>query len=110
MKNITKYIISTNNNYYELRKYMLDNHFYLSKEIVIEEHHKYYPIMLFTKEYHKLTKISLKYGLSNNQEYFKYLLTKEKEIIANIPKYKLFTYIKHYQEIVILTKLIKEKN
>lgn len=83
--NIIKYIISSNNNYEELRQYMLKKKFYIKKELIVKENNKFYPIMLFTKEKTKETKFTLKYGKSNNQEYFNYLITKEENILKNIP-------------------------
>ena len=75
-KNVEKYIISSNNDYEVLRKEMLKKNFYIKKEIVIKERDKYYPIIIFTKEFQKENKLSLKYGKSNNKEYYKYLKEK----------------------------------
>ena len=109
-KSINKYIISSNNNYYELRKYMLKNKFYIQKEIIVKENNKYYPIMLFEKKYQKETAKTLKYGKSNNLEYFNYLLDKETKIIANIPQKHIIKRIKHYKNINEIKKILNEKN
>lgn len=105
-KNIIKYIISSNNEHERLRRVMLKKRFYIKKEIVIKEKDKYYPIILFTKEKKKETKLTLKYGKSNNKEYFKYLEDKEKQILNSIPKKHIFKILKHLKNIHYLKKLI----
>ena len=92
-----------------LRTKMANLGFYCEKEIVIKEHNKFYPIMVFTKTWKKDSAFILKYGKSNNKEYFKYLIAKEKEIIKNLPKTKIKTRIYHYKEIFNLKKCLKEK-
>ena len=52
-QDINKIILSSNNDYELLRHKMLKKGFYILKEIVIKDHNKYYPIMLFTKEKQK---------------------------------------------------------
>lgn len=104
-KNITKYVISSNNEHETLRNQMLKREFYIKQEIVTEEKNKYYPIMLFTKEKENETKLTLKYGKSNNKEYFKYLEDKERIIIKNIPKNHILTRLKHQKNIKELKKL-----
>lgn len=104
-QNITKYIISSNNDHERLRSIMLKKEFYIKKEIVIKEKDKYYPIILFTKEKNKETKLTLKYGKSNNKEYFKYLEDKEKIILNNIPKKHLLIRLKHQKNIRLLKQL-----
>ncbi len=106
---VNKYIISSNNNYEELRTTMLKYHFYNTKEIVIKENNKYYPIILFTKNIQKETKLTLKYGKSSNIEYFTYLLNKNYQILKNIPKLKVLNRLKVYINILNLKKLIKQK-
>ena len=68
-----------------------------------------YPIILFTKEKQKETKLSLKYGKSSNQEYFNFLINKEKEIIKNIPKTKFILRYNHLKEIANIKKILKER-
>jgi len=104
---ITKYIISSNNEHEELRKFMLKNMFYIKTEIVIKEKDKYYPIMLFTNEKQKESSITLKYGKSNNKEYYKYLENKEKEILKKIPIKHVIVRFKHKINIKALKKIQK---
>ncbi len=109
-KDIPKYIISSNNNHEELRKNMQNLGFYNEKEIVIKENKKYYPIIIFQKDSKKDNEFILKYGKSTNKEYYKYLLTKEKNIMSQIPVDNKEDLKKHQIEINNLEKIIKEKN
>lgn len=104
---ISKFIISSNNDYYSLRKSMQKMGYYLGKEIVILENEKYYPIMLFLNCKKKHTYLKLKYGISKDTTYFKYLLEKEKEILTHIPKNHTFERLKHQRNILELKILIK---
>ena len=105
-QNITKYIISSNNDYELLRKSMVKKEFYIQKEVVIKENNKYYPIMVFTKENQQENKLTIKFGKSNNSEYYNYLLKKEEEIIKRIPHNHFLTILKHQKNIHDLRKLI----
>ena len=104
-KNIEKYIISSNNDYEVLRKKKKKKDFYIQKEIVVKERDKYYPIIIFTKEFQKENKLSLKYGKSNSKEYYKYLEEKEKSILKRIPKKRIIIRLKHLKRIKELKKL-----
>lgn len=105
--NIKKYIISSNNEQDILRKESLKMGYYVQKEIVVFENHKYYPIILFSKEPQKENNLTLKYGKSNNKEYYEYLLAKEKEIIGRIPKKHFITRLKHIRNGKQLKNIIK---
>ena len=49
VKNINKVITQSNNDYYELRKYMVNNGFYISYEESIYDKEKYYINMVFLR-------------------------------------------------------------
>lgn len=102
---IAKYIISSNSNHYELRQSMQKLGFFIKQEIVVKEHNKFYPIMLFTRNSQKYNKYELKYGQSDNQEYYAYLLAKECSIIKSIPKKRLVTRYIHKKNIKYLKRL-----
>ena len=106
---VNKFIISSNNNHDELRKYLYQNKYYIQKEVVINEKGKYYVIMLVTRVPVKESRLSLKYGKSMNQKYFQYLLDKEIDILSKIPNYKLITRLFHKKTIKELKHFI-EKN
>ncbi len=105
---INKFIISSNNNHDILRKYLYKNKLYIKKEEIIKDKNKFYIIMLVTKEPKKETKLSLKYGNSNNKTYYNYLLTKEEEIIKKIPKRNFWARNNHKRNIINLKKLIEK--
>ncbi len=107
--NVTKFIISSNNDHYLLRKEMQSFSFYLEKEIVIKENNKFYPIMLFIKSQQKINKKILKYGKSNNYEYLIYLLKKEQAILTKIPKRHIIKCLSHINNINYLKKILKER-
>lgn len=106
-KNITKLIISSNNEHEVLRKELYKKGIYIHKEIVIKERNKFYVIDLFTKEKVKENRLTLKFGKSNNIEYYNYLISKEKEILNKIPKNHFLTKLKHHKNIKDLEKIIK---
>lgn len=105
-KDISKYIISSNNDFYNLRKKMKKHAFYIKKEIIVKENNKYYPIILFTKDYRYYNKHVLKFGDSNNKMYYEYLLQKEQNILAKIPKKHLLTRLTHLRNIKYLKKIL----
>ena len=108
--NVNKFIISSNNNHYDLRKKMLKIGFFVQKEVVVYEKNKYYPIMLFTNIKQKETYYTLKYGKSNNADYFDYLLKKEVEVLNYIPKKHFIKKLKHNINIYEIKKILKGKN
>ncbi len=108
-ENITKFIISSNNNLAILRTYMQNIGFYNVSEKVIKEHNKYYSIIKFLKSPQKDSSLILKYGKSDNKEYYEYLINKNKEILKSIPKTKLIPRIKIKKEIKNLTKILTKR-
>lgn len=87
-------ILSSNNNLYELRKYMNDIGYKITKEVISFDKGKYYDIIAYEKGKEKLSKSKLLYGKSKNKEYLKCLYTKEKLIYNEMNmknKIKMFT-------------------
>lgn len=111
LTNIKNIIISTNNDYYLLRKTLIKNNYYIEKEKIILEKNKFYPVILFKKgkKYHN--KFTLKYGPYTKEEtYIKYL-TKEKEKLQKINKNLPNKYL--YKKIINnlqIKKLVKKIN
>ena len=105
---IKKYIISSNNNQDELRFSLYQRGLYIQEEKAILDKGKYYVIMLVTKDYVKMNKLSFKYGKSNNQDYFLYLIKKEQEILAKIPRNKFIKRLNHKRNIYLLRKIIEK--
>lgn len=108
---INKFIISSNNNTYLLRKSMLKYKYYIENEVVIKENNKYYPIMVFTKKFQKEDDCTLKYGKSNNSSYYTYLKNKEEDILKKLSnKEEIKTHQDNINYLEKLLKSTKEKN
>jgi len=107
--NIKKFIISSNNDHFRLRKKMQHKKYYIENEIVVTENNKYYPIIVFTKKQNYTNKYILKFGKSNNKEYFEYLLNKEQIIINSIHKRHILLRIKHQKNIHYLKKILTKR-
>lgn len=87
LKNIKKIIISSNNDWYSLRKTFTENNYYIKEEDMILENNKFYPIIIFEKGTKKYKKYELKYGpilLKSNNEIFKKYIEKEISKLNNI--------------------------
>ena len=101
-----KLIIASNNDYYLLRKSLNKlGYKIVSEEIVFENNH-YYPILLCLKGKQKLTKKELLYGISNDQNYYQYLIKEREKIIPKVP---LLKKIKLKKECLELKGLIERK-
>ncbi|MBQ8901496.1 MAG: SAM-dependent methyltransferase [Bacilli bacterium] len=101
-----KLVLASNNDYYKLRKKINEIGYKIVDEQAIYENNHYYIILLCIKQKQKLTKKELKYGISNNEDYYKYLLNKNKDLIKKVPLKKK---IKLLYECLILKGLIEKK-
>ena len=95
LEKINKIIISSNNNYYELRKTLTENGFIITGETIILEKDKFYPIICFEKGIKKYSKKELAYGpilVKENSDTFKkfikYKLNKLSKINKNLENTK----------------------
>lgn len=100
-----KLIISSHNEHYKLRKYLNNIGYKIIKEIIVLENNHYYVILKCIKGYQKLSKKYLKFGISNNKEYFKYLIDKNNNLINKVNFKKK---IELYLDNLLLKKLIEE--
>ena len=109
LKNINKLLLQSNNDYELLRKNLNDIGYFLEDETYTFEKGKWYVTCKFIKSEEKNSSETIKYGLLNNKEYNKYLLSYEKNIVDKIPlksfKAKIQA-IKRYNE---LKKTISKK-
>ena len=90
---INRLVISSNNKYYELRKYITSTGYIINKEEIIYEDDKYYITIDFIKGNKKYTDKELYFGpyLLNNKnkefyEYYNYIKSKKEEVLKNIIK------------------------
>ncbi len=110
LKQIKKLIIQANNDHYLLRRFMILKGFYISHESVVYEKGHYYINIVFSRGKRKYSLKELRYGpmlMYANKDYYEFMLKKKHAILDNIPKYKLFTRIKHYKDTIYLKNLIK---
>ncbi|MBE6161392.1 MAG: SAM-dependent methyltransferase [Firmicutes bacterium] len=109
LKGIKKIILSSNNDQYELRKYMQKKDYKLADEKIIFEKNHYYVISKYIKGKQKLSKYELQFGLSKigKREYYSYLIDENNRILKKIPFTKLKRRHKIKRENRILKKLIK---
>ncbi len=87
-KSPNKLIISSNNELSKLRINLNKIGYKIEEEKVILENKHYYSIMLCSKGKQKLSKKEKLFGLSNNSEYYNYLIKKNKDIIKKVPLLK----------------------
>ncbi len=101
-----KLILASNNEHYLLRSSLNKMGFKIVDEQAVLEKGHYYIILLCIKGKQKLNKKELKFGISNNDEYYEYLINKNKELI-NIVPFKKRWQLK--RECRILKGLIEKK-
>lgn len=111
LTNVKKIIISSNNEHYELRKYMQNKSYILEDEKVIYDKKHYYIISKYTKGTKKLSKREMMFGIikKENQNYYKNLLNENKSILKKIPLTKIKARMKLIKENRILKKIINTK-
>ena len=88
-----KLIISSHKNVPDLREVMQKINYKIKKEIVIIEKNIYYNIIKYEKGKDNLNKYDLLVGLSNDEDYKKYLLSKYKELYEKSKSTKYLKYI-----------------
>ena len=79
-----KLIISSQNELYKLRKGLNLLGYSIKEESVVYEKNHYYVIMNCIKGSQKLSNKELKYGISNNRDYYLYLYNKNKDILNKV--------------------------
>ncbi|MDD2505019.1 MAG: class I SAM-dependent methyltransferase [Bacilli bacterium] len=110
LKQIKKLIIQANNDHYLLRRYMVLKGFYISHESVVYEKGHYYINIVFLRGKRKYSIKELTYGpilMYANKDYYEFLLKKKRAILDNIPKYKVWTRLKHRKDAIYLKKICK---
>ncbi len=105
-KTPNKLILASNNDYYKLRKKINEKGYKIVDEQAVFENNHYYIILLCIKQKQRLTEKELKYGISNDEKYYKYLFDKNRELIKKVPLKKK---IKLLYECLVLKGLIEKK-
>ena len=110
LSNLNKIIISSNNDYYMLRKKMNKKGFYIDKEDLVYEKGKYYPVIVYRRGKQHLKNIELEYGpilLKEKSEVFLKYIDHEKN-----KKLKIYKSLpnKYIIKKLIIKKEIKSLN
>lgn len=112
LKNIKNLVISSNNDYYKLRKNITKLGFKIKEEKIVLDKNKYYPVILFVPGIEKYNYYELKYGpvLLEKRErvYLDYLNTKKNKLIEiynSLPNKYLTKKLKLKQEIKFIKKI-----
>ena len=92
-------IIQSNNEHYELRRYMQDLGYKIDKEEVVKDKY-YYVIIRYKKGIDNLEESELLFGKSNNLEYYNYLIKHYKLIYSKSRDKKYLNYITILQSII----------
>ena len=108
-QNITKLIIQSNNDYYNLRQTITKKGFYIADETIIKEN-KYYLTIKFLRGNNHYKMKDYLFGIikKENLSYYKDILEKYETIKKQIPKHKLITRKRLQNLIIELQKIIKK--
>ena len=105
-KRPNKLILGSQSELYRLRKNLYEMGYKLVDEQAILERGHYYIVLLYIKAKQKLNRNELKFGISNNDDYYEYLIRKNSEIIKKVPfKKRIILYYDNF----ILKRLIRRK-
>ncbi len=112
LKPINKIILQSNQDLYELRKYMNKINYFLEEEKIVREKNHYYTVMKYRKGKQKLKNQDLYFGFYQKEyeEYYQYLLKKNEGILKKIPKKYWYLSFQTKRKIKWLTKWIKDSN
>lgn len=104
-----KLVLGGQNDLPRLRKEVHEMGYKLVDEQAVWENGHYYIILLFVRQdcveiQQQLTKWEIKFGISNNDNYYAYLIKKNKEIMKKVPLKKWWEL---FVDNIILTGLIK---
>jgi tRNA (adenine22-N1)-methyltransferase len=102
---VGKIVLSSNNDYYDLRIYMKDKGYKITNEIVCFDRGKYYPVIVYQLGKDNISKEELYFGKSYSKDYYLFLKDKYEKILNNMPN-KTNANINKY--INYLDKLLKK--
>lgn len=101
-----KLVLGSQNDLYHLRKELNKKGYKLVDEQAVYEKGHYYIILLYIIGKQKLNRRELKFGISNNDNYYGYLIEKNNKLLNKVPfKKKLILHLDN----LILKRLIKRK-
>ena len=108
LKDIKKIILQSNNNYYLLRKSIINFGFYITDETIIYENKKYYLTICFERGVKEYKEKDYYWGIikPENLSYYEFLQTKYTSIYKKIPlsqmsaKMKMFFLLRELNKII----------
>ncbi len=109
IKKINKLIIQSNNDHELLRRSLNDKGYFLEDEVYTLDKGKWYVTCKFIKSDEVNDGSVLKYGMLDNLEYNKYILTYEKSIFKKIPFTSVTAKIKALKKLRDLEKAISKR-
>ena len=108
LSTISKIIIQSNNNLFELRAFLKTLGYRLVDEITLQEKNIWYVVCLFKKGVDSSK--FFKYGITKKDKilYYKYLINNYQKILKNIPIKDMEIRKQYLNEIDLLNKLLEE--
>lgn len=92
-------VIAANNNLERLRRYIVSIGYYIDKEVFVIDNNKPYIIIKFKYGDSNYSNYDYILGLSNDKNYYNYLIDKYTKILSSIPK-KYENRINYYQDLI----------
>ena len=109
--NVSKLILSPNNNFPLLRESICKLGFCINKEVIVEENGKYYLISEFIKGNNRVDYYFGKLDLNNNsvKEYYKYIYNTNKKILSKLSVFNKLKKISLIKENIKIKKCVLKK-
>ena len=105
-----KLVIQSNSNPEIIRKFLLENGFYLDKELLVKDKNIYYIISSYKRGKKTYSKVDKEIGIfETNIEYLKLEIKRNKILLSIIPKKNILRRIIIKQRIKLLNKKINTK-
>ena len=109
---VRKLIISSNNNWNNIRKEISLLGYYLKSERLVKDGKKIYSIMLFNKGYKKISKKEISIGKYNdlNKEEYELLYEDIKNTYNQVPRKKIIKRIFYKKQMRYLKSYLRKKD
>ena len=110
VNNINKLILQSNNDYEELRRYMVSIGYEITDEEYLVDKDKNYSNIVFIKGNKEYSDIEYKYGpiLIKNKEYLEYMINHYRSVLSYVPEEKVEVINDINNEIEVLSNLLSK--